>query len=61
MGNTQMVQDLYAALARRDMKFIADYLAADFTAEQSTELPWGGSFAGLAGLGQMVATLQRHI
>jgi uncharacterized protein len=59
--NIERVQAMYAAFGRRDFPAITAMLAEDFTAEQSTELPWGGVYQGTAGLASFFERLTRHV
>ena len=58
---TQIVQDAYAAFARRDVPKIFSLMAADVEIVQSEELPWGGHFQGHEGATQFFTKLTTHI
>lgn len=55
------VRAIYDAIAAGDMAAIASRLAPDIRIEQTPELPWGGTFEGLAGFAQFSKTLRTHI
>ena len=57
----QIVQDLYAAFARRDFPKIFSLLSPDVEITQSTELPWGGRYRGHDEAKQFFAKLGAHI
>ena len=58
---TQIVQDAYAAFARRDVPKIFSLLAPDVEIVQSEALPWGGHFRGHEGAAQFFTKLTTHI
>jgi ketosteroid isomerase-like protein len=60
-ANIELVKQLYAAFGRKDMATIAKLVAADIQITQSRELPWGGEYHGLDGLGKFFATLMAHV
>jgi hypothetical protein len=60
-ANIELVKQLYAAFGRKDMAAIAKLVAADIKITQSRELPWGGEYHGLDGLGKFFATLSAHV
>lgn len=57
----QIVQDLYAAFARRDLPKIFSLLSPDVELTQSTELPWGGRYRGHDEAKRFFAKLGAHI
>jgi ketosteroid isomerase-like protein len=60
-ANIELVKKLYAAFGRKDMATIAKLVAADIQITQSRELPWGGEYRGLDGLGKFFAALTAHV
>ena len=59
--NVELVRGVYAAFGRRDVEDVARCVSPDFVAEQSPELPWGGSYRGLDGLQKFLAALTSHV
>jgi ketosteroid isomerase-like protein len=59
--NRELLEEGYAAYARKDFAAIAEILHPDFEAHQSTQVPWGGSYSGLAGYGRFMAKLVEHV
>ena len=55
------VRAIYDAIAAGDMAAIAARIAPDIRIEQTPDLPWGGTFEGLAGFAQFSKTLRTHI
>lgn len=55
------VRAIYDAIAAGDMAAIAARLAPDIRIEQTPDLPWGGTFEGLAGFAQFSKALRAHI
>jgi ketosteroid isomerase-like protein len=55
--NVQLVARLYDAFRSRDVPGVLALLAEDISIEQSTEVPWGGSYRGHDGAMQFFATL----
>jgi ketosteroid isomerase-like protein len=60
-ANVELVKNLYDAFGRRDMATIGKLVAGDIEITQSPELPWGGEYHGLEGLGKFFATLMAHV
>jgi ketosteroid isomerase-like protein len=60
-SNVELVESVYAAFGRKDMATIAKLVAADIEITQSRELPWGGEYLGLDGLGKFFAALTAHV
>jgi uncharacterized protein len=46
--NQEIVLELYKAFAQGNLQYIAEKMAPQFIASQTTELPWGGAYTGLA-------------
>ena len=46
--NQETVLELYKAFAQGNLQDIAAKMALQFIASQTTELPWGGTYEGLA-------------
>ena len=46
MGNQQIVEGIYAAMAERDPAAVMAHLADDVTIYQDPRLPWGGNHVG---------------
>jgi ketosteroid isomerase-like protein len=59
--NVEIIQQLYAAFFRQDAATILALTAPDIQIEQSSELPWGGSFRGHAGLQEFFTRLRAHL
>jgi len=60
-ANVELIKNIYAAFARRDMPAIFAGLAEDVLIVQSSELPWGGTYRGHAQAGQFFAKLTQAI
>jgi ketosteroid isomerase-like protein len=60
-ANVQIVEDLYAAFARRDLPKILSLFSPDVEIIQSIELPWGGHYRGHEGAKQFFAKLGAHL
>ena len=45
-NQTQVVRDLYAAFARRDVGAVLRGFDGDIEVMQTTQLPWGGTYRG---------------
>jgi ketosteroid isomerase-like protein len=61
VSDVEIVRELYAAFARRDLDFIRAALHPDFVMEQSDLLPWGGRRHGLDGFFAFLGTLLSHV
>lgn len=59
--NTQLIQQLYAAFFRQDLPTILALTSPDIEIEQSSDLPWGGTYHGHAGLQQFFNALRQHL
>ncbi|MGY1605552.1 MULTISPECIES: nuclear transport factor 2 family protein [unclassified Geodermatophilus] len=60
-ADTDVVAEVYAAFARRDLARIAALFAADGVITQSPALPWGGTHTGPEGLATFLGTLTAHL
>jgi ketosteroid isomerase-like protein len=56
-----LIRRAYDAFRRRDLDTVAACCTADVRLSQSAELPWGGTYQGLDGIRQFLASLTRHI
>ncbi len=56
-ANVAIVRQAYAAMTARDMPAVFSLLAPDVVIEQSTEVPWGGTYEGHEGVMRFFATL----
>ena len=59
--NVELVGRLYDAMAGRDLDTILEIFAPEVEIRQSDELPWGGEFHGLDGLGEFFGKLSENI
>jgi uncharacterized protein len=59
--NVDLVAKIYDAFRTRDIPAAMALIAEDVTIEQSTEVPWGGSYRGHEGAMQFFATLGSNI
>lgn len=59
--NVRLIEDLYAAFARRDLPRIFSLLSPEVELVQSAELPWGGRYRGHDGAKQFFAKLGAHL
>lgn len=57
----EKVEEIYAAHARRDFKSILLLLAKEVEFIQSSELPWGGSYAGHDGVRRLLNTVAEYL
>jgi ketosteroid isomerase-like protein len=57
----ETVRAIYDAISAGDTAAIVSRLAPDIRISQTPELPWGGTFEGLAGFAQFSKTLRTHI
>ena len=57
MGNLQIVESIYAAMAAKDPAGVLAHLSEQVTLYQDPRLPWGGEFAGHDGFGQFALAL----
>jgi uncharacterized protein len=48
--NKEIISDLYAAFARRDLAALFQWIDPQIEITQTPELPWGGTFQGQQGL-----------
>lgn len=56
----EVVREVYARYARRDVDGIFELIAPDVEILQTPELPWGGRHLGLAGARTFFASLSKH-
>jgi ketosteroid isomerase-like protein len=59
--NVALVRSIYDAFARRDIPTVFALFDENVTIDQSTEVPWGGSFRGAEQAMQFFAGLIQHI
>jgi ketosteroid isomerase-like protein len=59
--NVAFVRRAYEAMRMRQLQTIVQLAASDLEIEQSSELPWGGRYHGLAGLRQFMVRLTHHV
>ena len=57
MGNLEVVQEIYRAMAERDVGAMFERFAPDCVVLQDPRLPWGGRWRGHDGLGEFALTL----
>lgn len=57
MGNLEVVQEIYRAMAERDIDAMFSHFAADCVVVQDPRLPWGGRWVGHDGLTEFALTL----
>jgi hypothetical protein len=48
-SNVELVTALYRAFAARDLEAVSGLIGPEITVRQTELLPWGGSYAGIAG------------
>jgi ketosteroid isomerase-like protein len=59
--NVKLVEQVYAAFARRDLPIVLSLFSPNIEISQSNELPWGGSYGGHAGASQFFSKLTQAI
>ena len=59
--NSQIISNLYAAFARRDMQALLQWIDPQIEITQTTELPWGGTFQGQPGLMSFAGKLLQSV
>ena len=59
--NKQIIINLYAAFARRDLSALLQWIDPQIEITQTTELPWGGSFQGQQGLMSFAGKLLENL
>jgi uncharacterized protein len=59
--NRELLEQGYAAYTRKDFRSIMQLMHPEIEAYQSTEVPWGGTYSGLAGYGQFMAKLAEYV
>ena len=57
----ELVQNSYDAFRRRDLPTIFSLMSPEIDLEQSTELPWGGTYRGHDGARQFFTNLTSHV
>lgn len=60
-SNVKLVHAVYAAFQQRDLSAISKLLAPDIRIQQTTQLPWGGTYQGLAEFPTFFAKLTEHL
>jgi uncharacterized protein len=56
-----VVRDIYAALARRDLDAVTEFLDPGIEVTQDSALPWGGHYVGRDGFGEFAVALVSNI
>lgn len=56
-----IVRTVFDAIARGDAPAIVAHLSPAIRITQTTDLPWGGVYEGLAGYGRFAGILRQHI
>lgn len=59
--NKQIITNLYAAFARRDLSALLQWIDPQIEITQTTELPWGGTFQGQQGLMSFAGKLLENL
>ena len=59
--NKQVITNLYAAFARRDLSALLQWIDPQIEIRQTTELPWGGTFQGQQGLMSFAGKLLENL
>ena len=59
--SVEIIAELYAALARRDLPTIMELFDPEISVSQTGLLPWGGEYHGFEGVQQFFGELFRHI
>lgn len=59
--NIAVVQALYGAFGKRDMAAVFQLASPAIRVEQSSDLPWGGTYQGHEGLRQFLMNLTTHL
>jgi len=60
-GYGELLRQGYEAYARKDTAGIVALLHPEITAYQSTEVPWGGEYSGLAEFAAFMGKLAEHV
>jgi len=64
-NNRQIISNLYAAFARRDLQSLMQWIDPQAEITQTTLLPWGGTFQGQQGLmsfaGKLLASVDAQV
>ena len=58
---TELVRDVYAAFAARDVSAVFRLFDRSATVYQSGALPWGGAYEGHDGLAQFMLAVSTHL
>lgn len=59
--NVEIVEALYAALARRDLPALLELIDSEISVSQTGLLPWGGEYHGFEGVQQFFGELFRFV
>ena len=57
----EKIEELYVAQQKRDVRSILMLMSEDVEIVQSSELPWGGHYAGHDGVKKFLALLAQHV
>ena len=57
MSNVEVVKQIYAAMAARDIPALVELVDAECVITQDSRLPWGGRFVGHDGLAAFASAL----
>jgi uncharacterized protein len=57
----EKIEELYVAQQKRDVRSILMLMSEDVEIVQSSELPWGGHYAGHDGVKNFLALLAQHV
>ncbi|EYF08394.1 Hypothetical protein CAP_3923 [Chondromyces apiculatus DSM 436] len=60
-ANVELVQQVYAAMGRRDLEALFRMIAEDVKIVQSNAMPWGGCYEGHAGMREFFGKLGAKI
>ena len=65
MGDLEVVEAIYTAMAQRDVGRLAELIAEDVVITQDERLPWGGRFEGHPGVldfaGKLTGTIASRV
>lgn len=61
LSETDIVREAYARYGRGDFAAVFELLAPTVEVLQSVDLPWGGFYTGLEGVGRFFALLNEHL
>jgi ketosteroid isomerase-like protein len=59
--SVEIIAELYAALARRDLPAILELIDPEISVSQTELFPWGGEYHGFEGVQQFFSELFRHV